>query len=180
MKKGKITPAVSDKESGIHMQIFNRQLMWHGMFLFVLGLSMRLLEQRFTNVRMALSAHLEDVMNGLFLIALGSIWSEVRLTQAVKTTAYWIALYGTYANWFVRSMAAAFGTAAQSPIASNGHSGQPWRERLVAFGFLSVAVVMVATSVLVLWGLRQRSLSRSDSRKSEELHIPRAVEGRRS
>jgi (hydroxyamino)benzene mutase len=34
------------------MKITDRQLMWHGMFLFLLGLLTGLVEQRFTNVRM--------------------------------------------------------------------------------------------------------------------------------
>ena len=51
-------------------------LMWHGMLLFMLGLITGLLEQRFTNVRMGLSAHLEGVINGIFLLALGAAWNE--------------------------------------------------------------------------------------------------------
>jgi hypothetical protein len=43
----------------------NRQLMWHGMFLFVLGLITGLAEQRFTNVRMGLAAHLEGAVDFL-------------------------------------------------------------------------------------------------------------------
>jgi len=109
--------------------------MWHGMLLFLLGLITGLLEQRFTNVRMGLAAHLEGVMNGILLLALGAAWNEVRLPHPVKVTAYWAALYGTYANWLVTSMAAAFGTAANSPITSAGHSGQPWQESFVAMGF---------------------------------------------
>lgn len=72
----------------------------------------------------------------------------------VKVTAYWTALYGTYANWLVTSIAAAFGTAASSPITSAVHRGQPWQEGFVAMGFLTVAIAIIATSVLVLWGLR--------------------------
>jgi (hydroxyamino)benzene mutase len=92
-------------------------------------------------------------MNGIFLVALGTAWNEVRLPSAAEAAAYWTALYGTYVNWFVTSMAATFGTAANSPITSAGHSGQPWQESLVAIGFLIVAIAIVATSVLVLWGL---------------------------
>jgi hypothetical protein len=53
------------------MEIVHRRLMWHGMFLFLLGLVTGLVEQRFANVRMGLSAHLEGVMNGILLLALG-------------------------------------------------------------------------------------------------------------
>src|SRR5262249_53944347 len=44
----------------------NRRLMWHGTLLFLLGLVTGLTEQRFTDRRMGLAAHLEGVMNGTF------------------------------------------------------------------------------------------------------------------
>jgi hydroxylaminobenzene mutase len=132
--------------------------MWHGMLLFLLGLATGFVEQRFTNVRMGLAAHLEGVMNGIFLLALGAVWNEVRLSAPAKGTAYWTALYGAYVNWLVTTLAAVFGTAALSPITAAGHSGQPWQEGLVTVGFVSVGAVMVASSLLVLWGLRARTL----------------------
>ena len=132
--------------------------MWHGMLLFFLGLVTGFVEQRFTNVRMGLAAHLEGVMNGIFLLALGAVWNEVRLSAAAKATAYWTALYGTYVNWLVTTLAAIFGTAALSPITGVGHSGQPWQEIVVTVGFVSVGGVIVACSLLVLWGLRARAL----------------------
>jgi hypothetical protein len=52
------------------MKYTNRRLMWHGMFLFLLGLVTGFAEQNFANVRMGLAAHLEGVMNGTFLVAL--------------------------------------------------------------------------------------------------------------
>src|ERR1700757_5262929 len=136
------------------MRTQQRRMMWHGMSLFLLGLITGLLEQRFTNVRMGLSAHLEGVMNGILLLALGAAWNEVRLPRLLKVTAYCTALYGAYANWLVTSIAAAFGTAASSPITSAGHSGHPWQENVVAVGFLTVTIAIIATSMLVLWGLR--------------------------
>src|SRR5215470_8215754 len=136
------------------MQTANRHLMWYGMFLFLLGLLTGLVEQRFTNVRMGLSAHLEGVMNGTFLVALGAIWSAVRLPPAVKATAFWSAVYGTYANWLVTTLAAVFGTAAFSPISAAGLSAEPWQESFVTVGFLSVSVTIIVSTVLVLWGIR--------------------------
>jgi hydroxylaminobenzene mutase len=136
------------------MKTTNRQLMWHGMFLFLLGLLTGLAEQQFTNMRMGVSAHLEGVTNGTFLVALGAIWTEVRLQSAAKSIAYWTALYGTYMNWLTTTLAAVFGTAANNPIAAAGYSGQPWQENLVAAGFLTVALAIIAASALILWGLR--------------------------
>jgi (hydroxyamino)benzene mutase len=141
------------------MEDSKRRMLWHGMFLFLLGLLTGFVEQKFSNPRMGLAAHLEGVMNGIFLIALGAAWSEVRLSPRWKAAAYWGALYGTYANWAVTTLAAIFGTAALSPITGAGHSGQPWQETLVTVGFVSVGVVIVATSIVVLWGLRRKAVS---------------------
>jgi len=58
--------------------------MWHGMFLFMLGLLTGFVEQRFANIRMGLAAHLEGVTNGIFLLALGTAWTEVRLAPPAK------------------------------------------------------------------------------------------------
>jgi hydroxylaminobenzene mutase len=136
----------------------NRQLMWHGMYLFVLGLATGLLEQSFTNVRMGLSAHLAGVINGIFLVALGAIWAEVRLLAKAKRIAYWTALLGTYMNWLVTILAASFGTAADFPILAAGHNGQAWQETVVSAGFLLVSISISVASVLILWGLRPRAL----------------------
>jgi hydroxylaminobenzene mutase len=131
--------------------------MFHGMCLFVLGLLTGFAEQHFANVRMGLAAHLEGLMNGTFLIALGAIWTQVRLSPVVKTIAFWTALYGAYVNWLVTFLAAIFGTGALSPITAPGRSAHPWQESLVTIGFMSVGVTIVASSVLALVGLRGRA-----------------------
>ena len=61
------------------MNINRRRLLWHGMCLFLLGLLTGFVEQKFNNPRMGLAAHLEGVMNGTFLVALGAAWEEVKL-----------------------------------------------------------------------------------------------------
>jgi len=127
------------------------------MFLFLLGLSVGFVEQKFTNPRMGLAAHLEGVMNGTFLVALGAIWTEIRLSARLKATAYWGALYGTYGNLVITGMAAMFGTAAMTPITAMGHRGRPWQELVVTLGFASLGIVIVAALVLILWGLRRNA-----------------------
>jgi (hydroxyamino)benzene mutase len=139
------------------MESQKRRLMWYGMLLFLIGLATGFVEQRFTNVRMGLAAHLEGILNGILLIALGAIWTEVKLSPVAKAAAFWTVLYGTYVNWLVTTLAAIFGTAALSPITSAGHSGRPWQETLVTAGFMSVGIVIVVSSLLVLWGLRGRT-----------------------
>ena len=131
-----------------------RRLIWHGMFLFLLGLLTGFAETKFTNPRMGLAAHLEGVMNGTFLIALGAVWMEVRLSEKLKVAAYWSALYGAYVNWAATALAAVFGVGALSPITGAGHHALPWQEAFVTALFMSVGLAIVASSLLVLWGLR--------------------------
>jgi len=126
------------------------------MFLFLLGLLTGLAEQKFINVRMGLAAHLEGLMNGIFLVALGAVWTEVRLSSRLASVAFWSTLYGSYANWAVTTLSASFGTAALSPIAGAGHGGLAWQEGFVTAGFISVGIAMIGASVLVLWGLGSR------------------------
>ncbi|MGA7859730.1 MAG: hydrogenase [Terracidiphilus sp.] len=139
------------------MEGTNRNLMSHGMFLFIIGLFTGFAEQHFANVRMGLAAHLEGVMNGIFLLALGAVWNEVRLSLRIKAVAYWAMLYGTYGNWLFTTLAAVFGTAALSPITGAGHSGLPWQETLVTAGFLTVGIAVLVSSLFVLWGLRRKA-----------------------
>lgn len=136
---------------------YRRRLLWHGMALFLIGLLTGLAQQHFANLRMALAAHLEGVMNGTFLLAVGAIWSEVRLSSRASVVAYWTLLAGTYGNWAVTTLAAVLGTAALSPITSAGHSAAPWQEALVTAGFVMIGVAIISASVLLLWGLRNKA-----------------------
>lgn len=148
-------PNVGNHERRTLMDDSRRRLIWHGMFLFLLGLFTGLVETQFSNPRMGLAAHLEGVMNGTFLVALGAVWTEVRLSASIKAAAYWGALYGTYTNWLVTTLAAIFGTGALSPITAAGRSALPWQESLVTVGFMTVGLAIIVATILVLWGLRR-------------------------
>lgn len=139
------------------MQERGRRLLWHGMLLFVLGLLTGLFQQYLTNPRMGLSAHLEGIMNGTFLLALGAAWPQVRLSPRVSSAAYWTALLGTYGNWAVTILAAAFGTAAMTPLASAGYRGESWQETAVTIGFVGIGIAVLIAAVLFLFGFRRQN-----------------------
>lgn len=134
-----------------------RRLIWHGMLLFLVGLLTGFAEQRFVNPRMGLAAHLEGVMNGTFLVALGAVWAEVKLSPGLKAATFWITLYGAYVNWLTTALAALLGTAALSPITAAGHTGRAGQETLITVLFLSVGITTVLSAILILWGLRRRA-----------------------
>jgi (hydroxyamino)benzene mutase len=136
-----------------------RRLIWHGMFLFLLGLLIGFAEGQVINPRMALAAHLEGLMNGTFLIALGAaVWPHVRLPSRLTTGTYWTAVYGTYANVIITTFAAVVGASSLSPITGVGHSATLWQESLVTIGFGTVGIAMLVSSLLILWGLRRTAV----------------------
>lgn len=132
-----------------------RRLLWHGVFLFLLGLLTGVVIGLLANPRMGLSAHLEGVMNGLFLLVLGLVWTHLRLSTRWRDVLFWLALYGTYANWAAVLLAAIFGTGRLTPIAGAGHTASAWQESLVGVGLYSVAAAMLTVCVIALFGLRR-------------------------
>jgi hydroxylaminobenzene mutase len=99
------------------------------------------------------------VMNGMFLLALGAAWNELRLAPAPKSVAFWLALYGCYMNWFFVALAAVFGTGALSPITAPGRTALAWQEKLITAGFMSVGLAIVACTLLLICGFRAKALA---------------------
>jgi hydroxylaminobenzene mutase len=131
--------------------------MFHGILLFTLGLLTGLVQQQFANPRMGLAAHLEGLMNGTFLLALGAAWSEARLSPRPERIAYISALLGGYGNWGVTILSAILGTTSMTPIAGAGYEGSRLQEALVTTGFVTVGVLMLTMSVILLRGFRSGS-----------------------
>jgi hydroxylaminobenzene mutase len=139
------------------MMDYRRRLLFHGMTLFLLGLLTGLAEQHVTNVRMGLAAHLEGLMNGIFLLAVGAILNEVKLWPRGNAIAFWALLGGTYGNWAMTTIAAVLGTAALSPVTAAGYAGAPWQETFVTAGIVLIGLAIIAASALLLWGLRGKA-----------------------
>src|SRR5437660_9176257 len=133
-----------------------RQLFSTGILLFLLALVTGMIMPWLANMRMGLSAHLVGLLGGLFLIALGLIWGDKDLPQLLDTAAFWLALFGSYANLCTTFLAAAFGTNRLTPLAGSGHLAAAWQENIVTFGLASASAAMVTVCILVLWGLQRR------------------------
>jgi hydroxylaminobenzene mutase len=127
-----------------------------GVLLFLLGLLTGFAVPALTNPRMALTSHLEGLMNGMFLVLLGLLWPRLSLSPRLLTVSYWTALYGTFANWAGTLLAAIWGTGRTTPIAASGRAGTAMQEGVVDFLLISLSIAMVAVCLLVLWGLRSR------------------------
>ena len=132
----------------------SRKLKLLGMFLFLLGLITGFLMMNIKNPKMGLAAHMEGVMNGTFLIAVGLIWSELKLNNKLKTAAFWTLIYATFINWFVTLLSAYFGTSKMTPISGQGFVGTDLQENIVRVGYITVGITMMFSVLVMTYGLR--------------------------
>ena len=139
------------------MENRRRQLFSAGILLFLLALVTGMIMPWLSNMRMGLSAHLVGLLGGLFLIALGAIWSEKNLPPPWDTAAFCLGILGAYANLTTTFLAATFGTNRLTPLAGSGHAAAAWQENIVTGGLVVASGAMVACCVLVLWGLQRRT-----------------------
>ncbi len=133
----------------------DRLVLW-GLVLFLAGLIVGLLVPHAANPRMALAAHLEGVMNGLFLVVLGLIWNRLVLSGALLKTAFILAVYGTFANLVAVLLAAVTGYGGMMPLAG-GKEGTGIVEAAISFLLVSLSLCMIAVCILVLAGFYRRT-----------------------
>ncbi|MDP4150777.1 MAG: hydrogenase [Bacteroidota bacterium] len=124
------------------------------MILFLLGLITGLAMTNFRNPRMGLAAHLEGVMNGVFLVVAGLIWRDLRLSATFRRITFWTLLFGSFVNWLITTLAAYLGTSNMTPIAGAGFTGTAFQEQVVNAGFISVGLTMLFSLIVIIYGLR--------------------------
>src|ERR1700710_1535517 len=120
-----------------------RRLIRHGVMLFLAGLLTGFVLPLTANPRAGLAGHLEGVMNGTFLVALGCAWTELRLGPTAERVAYALLVFGSWANWGGTLLSAFLGTSKATPLAGVGHAGTSFQENLVLGILVSVALAMV-------------------------------------
>ena len=129
-----------------------RLLLTAGALLFLLGLVTGLFSPTMANPRMGLSAHLEGLMNGIALIALGCAWKHLALGPAWRRTAIGLLLYGSFVNWLSVLLAALWNAGRLTPIAAPDPTATGWQETVVAFGLLSLSAAIIAAFAILVAG----------------------------
>lgn len=135
-----------------------RRLMQAGVSLFLIGLLTGFAVPMLATPRMALASHIEALMNGMFLVLIGLLWPKLELSSARLTATFWLALYGTFANWAATLLAAAWGAGSpMMPLAAGSHTGSALQEGILKALLVTLSLAMVAVCVLLLAGLSRRS-----------------------
>jgi (hydroxyamino)benzene mutase len=132
------------------------KLIFYGILLFLLGLVVGLFVPMLANPRMGVSSHLEGVMNGIFLIVLGLIWNRLALSPGWLKITFWLAIYGTFANWLGVLVAAVFNAGKMMGVAAGGQEGHPVAEAFVTFCLISLSLAMLMICITLLTGLGRK------------------------
>lgn len=128
------------------------KLLFLGILLFFFGLVVGLFIPIMANPRMGLSTHLEGVMTGIFLVVLGLIWNRLKLNEKWLRINFWLAAYGSFANFLAVLIAAITGSGKMMPLAG-GKEGTPVQEIVISFLLISLSLAMLAVCLIVLKGL---------------------------
>jgi len=84
-----------------------------GILLFLLALLVGLAIPQFAVPRLGLSAHLLGLMQGNFLVVLGMLWPQLKLTPATARVGFWLVHYRFFAAWAVNVAAGVWGQETQ-------------------------------------------------------------------
>ena len=131
----------------------DKVLLVAGAGLFLAGLLQGGIVDRFTNPRMALSAHLTAVQCGTALMVVGGIWQAVSLSRPFAAFARWSIIAGMVGLWAGLTLAAVSGASRVLPIAGAGFAAEPATETLVAALILLSSGAMIGGWLVLLVGL---------------------------
>jgi hypothetical protein len=95
------------------------------------------------------TAHLLGLLNGLFMIAVASMWARIGLSARLTSALWWCLVLGGYANTIAPLLAAIAGHRGLEPAGP----GMNW----VIFGMYQIAFLLFPAGVLFAIGLARRS-----------------------
>lgn len=101
---------------------------------------------------MGLSAHLEGIMNGIFLVILGFTWQKVKVSEKWLTITFWLTIYGSFSNLLAVTISAITGAGKMMPLAG-GKEGSQSVEIVLSFLLISLSLAMIIVCCVVLKGL---------------------------
>jgi hydroxylaminobenzene mutase len=105
--------------------------------------------------RLGLSAHTLSALQGVLLLALGLVWTRLRLGAATSRIAFWSFIYSTFAILAAYVMAAAWGAGNETmPLAAGSAHGSAFQEMVIKGVAYSSAPTGLIAFALILSGLR--------------------------
>ena len=145
---------LTDQSRGPNWQ---KRYLISGFLLFLLGLIAGFLPAIAENPRMALSAHMQGLLNGIFLICSGLALPHIKLSARLNRVAFMALIYGTYANFLATVLAAIWNTGLLLDIHGNQTGTHTLHDIIVAILLMTLAINMIIGVSIFLWGLIRRT-----------------------
>lgn len=133
-----------------------RYLLQVGVGLFLFAALIGLAIPRFAVPRVALSAHLIGILQGLFLAVVGLLWTRLDLASRQLLITFWLVIYEAIAAILSNLLAALWGAGNTIiPMAAGAAHGSDTQEIIINVGLRSSALALVVSLGLIFWGLRR-------------------------
>lgn len=128
-----------------------------GALLFLVGLLQGAVVDVFHSPRLALSAHIAAVQNGMVLMIYGLLWSRLSLTTPLERVTQVSAIAGMYLIWLGFTLAATTGASRVLKFSGAGFSAsQPFELATGALIYAGAGASIVAAFLVLLGLVRNR------------------------
>ena len=105
--------------------------------------------------RLGLSVHTLSALQAVMLLAVGLLWSRLKLGAATSRLAFWLLIYSTFAILAAYVMASIWGAGNTTmPLAAGSARGSDFQEMVIKVTAYSSAPTGILSFALILWGLR--------------------------
>lgn len=129
------------------------ELLFSGALLFLIGLVQGVAIPKFTNSRMALSAHLSAVQSGMALMIFGIVWTLLAFPEVWRDLIKLALILSVYLIWFGITVSAITGASKALPIAGEGYTGTKVSEHLVTAIESAGVLLSLASGAAIVAGL---------------------------
>ncbi|BAZ22907.1 hydroxylaminobenzene mutase HabB [Kalymmatonema gypsitolerans NIES-4073] len=151
-----LSETVSSEMNSIQSEAFKRSLLWHGIFICLLGFVAGLFIPLYANPRAGLATHLLGITQGVFIAVIGLSYPQLKLPLWVARANFWMLLISAYVGMIVEFLAAAFGLSRMFLITAMGlPEGIPWLETSTEIAIKNISILTILSCFIVLFGLRQ-------------------------
>ncbi|KAB8320741.1 hypothetical protein SD81_004070 [Tolypothrix campylonemoides VB511288] len=162
-----LSETLSSEMNGIQSEAFKRGLLWHGIFICLLGFLAGLFLPLYANPRAGLATHLLGITQGVFIAVIGFSYPQLKLPLWVARANFWMLLISAYVGMIVEFLAAAFGLSRMFIITAMGlPEGIPWLETSTEIAIKNISILTILSCFIVLFGLRQTKTDATSQKES--------------
>jgi (hydroxyamino)benzene mutase len=150
-----------------------RRLVQAGAMLLLLSVLLGFIVPGFALPRVAVSAHLVGLLQGLLLLTTGQLWGRLRLTRLLSSAASGLSIGGAYGAWSANVLAAAWGAGGELlRQAASGARGTEFQELALTILLRGSGVAIAISWALISFGLGPYGNERAPSHVAPNVAPP--------